>query len=780
MFLWIQKNTYLCYIIKEIEKMTNSKHNPTQKYRSIKRTKKINDIFEKIDRGLLSVVTVPNTKGRVLTILDPNNDCFHSKGKYLYIGVPYSQLKKYFGNAAPKLGKAELPVGETISAPKNRYSKKDPFVVINVITVDNELLVKHGVETVRQLEEKIRKENNFTPDCNFDGKEYWKGVGVSELIKLVNDYLFDGKQKETYEPRIPQKRAINKMINAFANEYNKEFLLGAIMSFGKNFTFLYAITEILKNKTNARILVWTNKPGVFKSFVEDVNGHVKFSNYTHISMKDSKDVQVLPNKCVVTASRQLLENCKNSDVLNFIENQEWDFIVIDECHHGIETETSQKFLNRFKNIRKIYVSGTPQKQLGKIQFNSTNTFIYDEVSQKEDKESGIWVDAIILKTQLIKLTPQSVSEYKSCIDDISGYFTFTKFFSNNKNGLIYQASIIKFFKDFFGFNKFDQSLNFFGKHNHIAILVPSNIEGTTMLSEILRDSEIGKDYEIVAATGKKFKRSQLTNALSSGKKTITLLSDMLIEGETVPEWDCAINMSDGTSIFKYLQFAFRPTRPSKKIPNKEGFFYDLNPQRHFLIQEERMRSNGFKGKDKDDNLRKWYKNFNIMIGESVEDMVDVNFETLKKESYVLNNMMRSINSLMFWDSVDLTQMSIDLDGVVKQNSVNEKINFNDNNINGGKNNRKEVNSIIEPVMSEKEFQDIKEKWVTIMSRVPYVLKVEGCKTLDDLLNEYRNFNGLFEGAFGIPQVIFEKYWGNSNFTDKYEMDFYFNNFVESI
>jgi hypothetical protein len=120
-------------------------------------------------------------------------------------------------------------------------------------------------------------------------------------------------------------------------------------------------------------------------------------------------------------------------------------------------------------------------------------------------------------------------------------------------------------------------------------------------------------------------------------------------------------MSDGTSMFKYLQFAFRPTNPNNNKPNKEAYFYDMNPQRHFLIQNERIKMNGIKGKEKDSYMRQWYKNFDIEMGSTVESMFDVNFDLLKSESYKFRNMIRSIGSLMFWDSVDI---DVDLSGQV--------------------------------------------------------------------------------------------------------------------
>jgi hypothetical protein len=125
--------------------MVTYTYNITQKERSYKRIEQIKDLISKVDNGSLDLYSVPNTNNRVLTIIDPNNDCFCSKGMYLYIGTPLSQLKGYMDNATPKLGKAELPIGDTINSSRDRYNKKDPFVVIEVITITDEILNEFGV-----------------------------------------------------------------------------------------------------------------------------------------------------------------------------------------------------------------------------------------------------------------------------------------------------------------------------------------------------------------------------------------------------------------------------------------------------------------------------------------------------------------------------------------------------------------------------------------------------------------------------------------------------------
>jgi hypothetical protein len=169
-----------------------------------------------------------------------------------------------------------------------------------------------------------------------------------------------------------------------------------------------------------------------------------------------------------------------------------------------------------------------------------------------------------------------------------------------------------------------------------------------------------------------------------------------------------------------------------------------------------------------------------MMGGTVEGMVDVNFDLLKTESYNLRNMMRSISSLMLWDGVDINEMSSDLNGVEKQNSLNNSIVLNNNGIDGGKNHNNVKTQTNTKNITKQELEEIKEKWSTILSRAPYVLKRERCETLDCLLDIYRDLDGMFKGAFGISQTTFEKYWKNDRFIDKYEMDFYFKNYAESI
>ena len=138
----------------------------------------------------------------------------------------------------------------------------------------------------------------------------------------------------------------------------------------------------------------------------------------------------------------------------------------------------------------------------------------------------------------------------------------------------------------------------------------------------------------------------------------------------------------------------------------------------------------------------------------------------------------SLNGLLDYSGLDsISEMVGDLCGVHNKKGNNVEIDLNDNDISGGKNikNHKtpEKNDKLTDKKTDKELELVKEKFSTVLSRIPYVLYVEGCKTVGELLDMFSQLEDkYFESALGIPQNIFEKYWKNSNFIDKEEMEFY--------
>lgn len=723
-------------------------------------------------------------KDSVWTTLNPNLSCFQEEGMYLYTVIKLSDLINSKTILCPKMGHATLPVQKTIgNTPHDRYSTRDITIIVDVITVTNEILIKHQTDSVIKLEEKIRRDLDFVQNLDYNGREWWKNKTAFELIEDMKLYLFGSRKKSTFNLRYRQREVVNKIVSVVDKGYT-QFLFGALMRFGKNFTVLWALTEVLKSKPTKRILYWTFKPGVFNSLQDDIKNHIKFEEYEFRLLKDTKSLENLSQNVIVAASRQFVEHKNNPHILDAVLSFEWDAVVIDECHAGIETYKGQNVLDFFRDrgMPMIYMSGTPQKQIGKLEFCEENTYLYDETDQLKDKKSGLWDDAIILEPRLIKLNNKNFNEVQKYIGT-DGLFKFTKFFGyNNKiKGFNYESDLRTFIKDFWGLNPFTRnSRNFFGGYEHISILVTWDSDMILHLAKLFQEV-LGPEYTVLGAT-KGFKRAKLTNAIKQGKKTITLACNMLIEGETVPEWVCTINMSDTPSLFKYRQFSFRPTSPNSKNPHKRAFFYDLNPETHFNLTYERFKSDGVSSLVAEQLSREYYENHNIFYGDTSINWSQVNFDSLKVDSIRSRNLVNSITYHIDWNNLQALNIiqSSNSDINVTSDYGDTRLKLNSNNMEGGK-----TFSTISPnektdKKSEDEMKEIRTKLSTVLSRFPYVMFLEKGRlpkiSVESVLESFDD--EIFEGAFGMNRQLFRKIWYQDKFIDRDELNYYFGNLVK--
>lgn len=735
------------------------------------------------------VYEVPNTKGRVLTTLDPNDACFNIKSRYLYIGTPLSELNVKNLDSTPKLGHADRPVGETIKEPRNRYGKKDPFVVLEVFYISEDIFNKFGVTSTQQLEELIRKELSFVCDDNYDGKEYWKNKTSSQLIFDTHKLLFSGQIKQTYTPRINQQRAIEKIKASFSDPECEYFLLAMEMRTGKNFVVMSSIVDMEKENNNTRVLVITNKPsGVFSSLEKQINEHIKFKDFTIRKGDEVKTLITSNGKYVDLVSKQLLDNVANLDLINTVVKNNYDYVIIDESHSGIETELSRKIIDSLKGVRKIYMTGTPQKQIGKIEFTNKNTFIYDQKDLKKDFDNGLVTNVVINKTMLIKISDELIKIQNEMLDDKTGRFTFTKFYSlkTGSDKFVYEKEILDFWMLILGKkntpylkSKFDFLSNF----NHMLVMLPTNVKVVKALKKLL-ENNFG-EYEIISAAGDGFNRHDMEMKLNGDKKTITFTIERLIEGETQPKWEASINMSDTKSYIKYAQFSKRPNTFDDDNPNKESWFIDFNPSTFFEYVLDYGRNKGYVDKELDDYLKEYFISFNILCGETIFNMKSIDFIEFKSEMLNLGNMSRSINNRIYFDSIDFSKFAHDFSFLTGKSSKKKTTHvINDNDTGGGKNYtkiKKESKKSTDKKISQDE--KLKNLFIGCLSRLPYILHTEkdNCKSVNELISLYKKIDKrLFESAVGIPLNVFERYWFDDNFIDSYNLDFYLTQYSQTM
>ena len=209
-----------------------------------------------------------------------------------------------------------------------------------------------------------------------------------------------------YKLREEQQSAVTMTVYYQATHKNGEFLWNAKPRFGKTLS----VYDFVQKTRAEKVLIVTNRPAIANSwfsdyakflgsesgylFVSEVDalkgkqGVLTREEYTHLLLgKDNDNV-----KCVEFVS---LQDMKGSiyfggqyDKLGEVANMEWDILVIDEAHEGVDTYKTDVAFDRIKRKFTLHLSGTPFKALANNKF--ADDAIYNWTYADEQKKKRDW------------------------------------------------------------------------------------------------------------------------------------------------------------------------------------------------------------------------------------------------------------------------------------------------------------------------------------------------------------------------------------------------------
>lgn len=209
-----------------------------------------------------------------------------------------------------------------------------------------------------------------------------------------------------YKLREEQQRAVTMTVDYQAAHKDGEFLWNAKPRFGKTLS----VYDFVQKTGAEKVLIVTNRPAIANSwfsdyakflgsesgylFVSEVDalkgkrGVLTREEYTHFLLgKDSENV-----KCIEFVS---LQDMKGSiyfggqyDKLGEVANMEWDILVIDEAHEGVDTYKTDVAFDRIKRKFTLHLSGTPFKALANNKF--ADDAIYNWTYADEQKKKRDW------------------------------------------------------------------------------------------------------------------------------------------------------------------------------------------------------------------------------------------------------------------------------------------------------------------------------------------------------------------------------------------------------
>ena len=449
-------------------------------------------------------------------------------------------------------------------------------------------------------------------------KYFKKNRGVLETLEAI-----------PYKLRQEQENAVKQTKDYFFlhAEDEPEFLWNAKPRFGKTLSAY----DLCKALNAHKILIVTNRPAIATSWYND---YVKFlgtgSGYYFLSHIDTlQNCKHVINRTQLPSSAKgyieflSLQDMKGSIYfggnINKLKEEaelEWDVLIIDEAHEGVDTYKTDIAFDHVKRKYTLHLSGTPFKALANSKFREAEIFNWtyadeqqakrnwDETNEEENPYSTL--PQLNLYTyqmsEIIRDKLQKGADFNDDGEDESYAFDLNEFFITNSNGTFkYDADVDKFLEALTTQTKFPFSTEELRDELKHTFWLLNRVDSAKALAKKLKEHPIFEDYEIVlvAGDGKLDDESEnqkafdkVVKAIKNNEKTITISVGQLTTGVTIPEWTAVLMLSNVKSPALYMQAAFRAQNPclfnidGELLRKENAYVFDFDPARTLDIFEQ--------------------------------------------------------------------------------------------------------------------------------------------------------------------------------------------------
>ena len=441
------------------------------------------------------------------------------------------------------------------------------------------------------------------------------------------------KEVIPYVLRDEQADAVSQTI-AYRNDHEGgEFLWNAKPRFGKT---LSVYDFILQTKAE-KVLIVTNRPAIANSwyqdyekfigrqggyfFVSNVDGIkdrslvIGYREYENDAKSRAKNQEAVKMGLIEFVSLQDLKGSLyfggNYDKLQEIRNINWDILVIDEAHEGVDTYKTDIAFDHIKRKFTLHLSGTPFKALANDKFpdNAIYNWTYaDEQRKKKDWDGdgenpyGTLPKLNLFTYQMSEIIKDELSQGVEINGETEEYaFDLNEFFGTNNGRFIHESSVDKFLDALTMQEKFPFSTDELRNELKHTFWLLNRVESAALLAKKLEKHPVFKDYKIILAAGdgklddadetmKSYDR--VVEAIARYDKTITLSVGQLTTGITIPEWTAVLMLSNIKSPALYMQAAFRAQNPclfhvgNNSYRKENAYVFDFDPARTLVIFEQ--------------------------------------------------------------------------------------------------------------------------------------------------------------------------------------------------
>ena len=503
-------------------------------------------------------------------------------------------------------------------------------------------------------------------------KYFKKNRGIVETLEAI-----------PYKLRQEQENAVKQTTDYFSLHSGEEpeFLWNAKPRFGKTLSAY----DLCKTLNAHKILIVTNRPAIATSWYNDYVKFLGTGNYSFVcgptTLKDiSKYKYALTREIYLNLVHKpagliefvSLQDMKGSiyfggkyNKLQEIAELNWDILIIDEAHEGIDTYKTDIAFDHIKRKYTLHLSGTPFKALANDKFRMEEIFNWtyaDEQKAKRDWDVSNEEENPYATLPQLNLYTYQMSDYVRDIlkqgadfdndgNDEDYSFDLNEFFITDSDGNFkYNKDVDKFLDALTNQTKFPFSTEELRDELKHTFWLLNRVDSAKALAKKLQGHPIFEDYEIVlvAGDGKLDDESEnqkafdkVVKAIKNNEKTITISVGQLTTGVTIPEWTAVLMLSNVKSPALYMQAAFRAQNPclfnidGELLRKENAYVFDFDPARTLDIFEQfanGLSSDTTNGKGDTDTRKKHVReliNFFPVYGEDDEgEMITLDAENV--------------------------------------------------------------------------------------------------------------------------------------------------------
>ena len=365
-------------------------------------------------------------------------------------------------------------------------------------------------------------------------------------------------------PLIPRKYQ-NDIIESAKKILDKQnrILINLSTRAGKSFISL----KLCKDLGAKNILILTPFPSAEDSFKALGRDNIEFKGYKYIHLTAKTDKNELCDKNIIFCSYQFYDNDK-AIIKDITSDIEFDFIILDECHHTSDSErTTSQILSSVKYKKLIYMSGTPFNDIYSGYFKKDETVTFDFIDfikyAKSNSEEVKLPELSIKNVCNLKTLQGYLTEQDPDIFNKADAFDFDIIFSDEQ----YAESFFKWL-----LQPVENQGLIISKKRWFDMLNQKKIIAffSTTKQAYIAEKALKKYYngKVALISGADADRSlshadeeTINNFFNMNEQAIVLTCRKLTTGVTIPKLDTIWYFKKSSSAEQFVQILFRMMTP---------------------------------------------------------------------------------------------------------------------------------------------------------------------------------------------------------------------------